>query len=140
MYKHGPDKKVILLALRILAIALLTIGLGVKSTWAGSDQTSGFHFTPITSFPLHYAQLRPSTKFSIQRHHIPAAGHCYSYNIEVICGKNEEAIACCDPHASHRCCWGAQTRAWYAVCFTPGDPDPCCITKDIDGRCIERLR
>jgi hypothetical protein len=31
-----------------LAIALSTIGMGVNSTWAGSDQPTGLNFTPIS--------------------------------------------------------------------------------------------
>jgi hypothetical protein len=36
-------------ALSTLAIALSTIGIGVNSTWAGSDQPYGLKFTPISS-------------------------------------------------------------------------------------------
>ena len=32
----------------MVAIALLIIGMGVNSSWAGSDQTSGLKFTPIS--------------------------------------------------------------------------------------------
>lgn len=32
-----------------LAFALLTIGTGVNSSWAGSDQASGLNFTPVPS-------------------------------------------------------------------------------------------
>jgi hypothetical protein len=43
-----------------VAIALLTISVGVKSTWAGSDQQAGLKFTPISSemvvYPLHARQ------------------------------------------------------------------------------------
>jgi hypothetical protein len=38
--------KVFVTAACALAIALFTIGMGVNSSWAGSDQTPGMKFTP----------------------------------------------------------------------------------------------
>ncbi len=48
MCNHTADAKAFAIGPRTLAIALLTIGMGVNSTWAGSDQPSGLNFTPIS--------------------------------------------------------------------------------------------
>jgi hypothetical protein len=40
--------KAVVTTVSTLAIALLIIGMGVNSTWAGSDQPSGLNFTPIS--------------------------------------------------------------------------------------------
>jgi hypothetical protein len=49
MCDHTAVAKAIVVAQRTLAIALLTIGMGVNSTWAESDQASGSKFTPMSS-------------------------------------------------------------------------------------------
>jgi hypothetical protein len=49
MCNHTAVAKAIVITERTLAIALLTIGLGVKHTLAGSDQPTGLNFTPISS-------------------------------------------------------------------------------------------
>ena len=49
MFDHPAVAKAFVTAACALAIALLTIGMGVNSTRAGSDQPSGLNFTPISS-------------------------------------------------------------------------------------------
>lgn len=49
MFNHTTDAKAFVTAACTLAIALLTIGMGVNSTWAGSDQQSGLQSTHISS-------------------------------------------------------------------------------------------
>ena len=53
MYNHTAVAKAFATAACTLAIALLTIGMGVYSTWAGRDQSSGLNFTPISSKRVH---------------------------------------------------------------------------------------
>ena len=48
MCNHTAVAKAVVIAQRTLAIALFTIGMGVNSTWAGSDQASGLNFTPVS--------------------------------------------------------------------------------------------
>jgi hypothetical protein len=49
MFNHITEAKTFVMAASTLAIALFTIGMGVNSTWAGSDQPSGLKFTSISS-------------------------------------------------------------------------------------------
>ena len=46
---HTTVTKAVVTAACALAIALSAIGMGVNSTWAGSDQASGLKFTPVSS-------------------------------------------------------------------------------------------
>jgi hypothetical protein len=48
MFNHTTDVKALVIAASALAIALLTMCVGVNCTWAGSGQSSGLEFTPIT--------------------------------------------------------------------------------------------
>ncbi len=58
MFNHTTDAKAFVTAACTLAIALLTIGIGVNSTWAGSpDPRYLSHSNPsATSVPFRYAQ------------------------------------------------------------------------------------
>jgi hypothetical protein len=47
MSNHTAVAKAFVMAACTLAIALLTIGMGVNATWAGSEQPSGLKYTPI---------------------------------------------------------------------------------------------
>jgi hypothetical protein len=49
MCNHTAVAKALVIAVCTLAIALLTIGMGADSAWAGSDQPSGLKVTPVTS-------------------------------------------------------------------------------------------
>jgi hypothetical protein len=57
MRDHTAVAKTFVTAACALAIALGAIGMGVNSSWAGSDQPSGYKFTPISSFSLSYAHI-----------------------------------------------------------------------------------
>jgi hypothetical protein len=48
MSNHTPVAKAVVIAACTLAIALLIIGMGVNSTWAGSDQPAGVTSPPTT--------------------------------------------------------------------------------------------
>jgi len=48
MFNRTTVGKTFVTAACSLAIALITIGTGVNSSWAGSDQASGLKFTPIS--------------------------------------------------------------------------------------------
>lgn len=49
MFNRTTDAKAFATAACALAIALFTIGMGVNSSWAGSDQPSGLLLPPISS-------------------------------------------------------------------------------------------
>lgn len=49
MFNHTTVAKAFVISACALAIALLTIGMGVNSSRAESDQSSGLKFTPISS-------------------------------------------------------------------------------------------
>jgi hypothetical protein len=65
MFTHT---RVFMIAERTLSIALLTIGVGVNSTWAGLNQTSELKFTPILTDvvvqPVPTRPGHPSTSFA----------------------------------------------------------------------------
>jgi hypothetical protein len=47
-------------AVAALAVAFLSTGMGVNSTWAGSDQPSGLKFTPISSEGVYRSGTKPA--------------------------------------------------------------------------------
>jgi hypothetical protein len=48
MCDHTVVAKAVVTTACSLAIAFSTIGMGVNSSWAGSDQASGLNYTPIS--------------------------------------------------------------------------------------------
>ena len=62
MCNHTAVAKTFVVAACTLAVALLTIGIGVNSSWAGSDQLIGLNFTP-TSLAHNLARVdRPFSR------------------------------------------------------------------------------
>ena len=60
MRNHTSVAKVVVAAAYTLAVALLIIGVGVKSSWAGSDPPSGLNFTPVLSDSSSAAARAPA--------------------------------------------------------------------------------
>jgi len=72
MCNHTAVTKAIVMAACTLAIALLSIGIGGNSTWAGSDQPSSLNFTPISNdVVVHRAP------WSVRGHRIQYAQDCF---------------------------------------------------------------
>jgi hypothetical protein len=59
MYNHTAFAKAFVIAKRTLAVALLTIGMGVSSTWAESDQASGTRISSEVVFRPVIAASHP---------------------------------------------------------------------------------
>jgi hypothetical protein len=69
-----------------VGIALLTIGMGVNSSWAGSEQPSGLKFTPIKS--LRTAQNPPQdNSCSCSQYHINCSACVFDTNNVCVCSR-----------------------------------------------------
>jgi hypothetical protein len=66
MFNHATDAKAFVMAACALAIALLTIGMSINSTWAGSDQPSRLKFTPISTDVVVHPAPRSMRRGGIQ--------------------------------------------------------------------------
>jgi hypothetical protein len=126
MLNHPTDDKAFVKTACSLAIALLTIGMGVNSSWAGLDQPSGLKSTPISTnaFSLpnaSHGRLRWSTEMPP----LPAAAsgimrlHTTRYAQAPICG--DEGSLCGSP-GQLPCC--AEARFCISV-LGGGTPRTC---------------
>jgi hypothetical protein len=100
MCNNTAVAKAFVIAARTLAIALLTIGMGVNSTWAGSDQPFRIKFTPISSkvvFQPVTAAGNPHRSITMPR----TAQACLPNG--AVCSKDED---CC----SNRCAVLPETK------------------------------
>ena len=122
MFNHITEAKTFVMAARTLAIALLTIGLGVNSAWAGSDQPSGQQVSPLTTDVViqpvtaagdtrrsitmrMHAVLRGSTGPMIATHFLPQFDKSALGND---CKRNDDCgSGCCCPFESSGYCCGA---------------------------------
>jgi hypothetical protein len=67
MRNHTAIAKALVVAACTLAIALLTIGMGLNSSKAWSDQSTGLNFTPIPSQPAFHSYTGHPQRFLIPR-------------------------------------------------------------------------
>jgi hypothetical protein len=108
MHNHTAVAKAVVAALCALAVALSTIGMGVASAWAGSDQPSLLNFTPKSS--KLFSQPVPAAQRMIAKFDQP-------------CGGPSE----CD---SDLCQWDPTNRRMACYCIEYNDPcsfnNQCC--------------
>jgi len=103
-------------AARALAIALLIIGTGVTSAWAGSDQTSGLNFTPISSEGVY----RSGTKADEARRYTQAL---QGYHQE--CSLPPDNRFLCDSTFLCQPNPNVNGRYWCDICHRPDVNSPC---------------
>jgi hypothetical protein len=108
MCNHTADKKDIVITAHTLAIALLTIDMGVNSAWAGSDRSSGLNNTPVSSEGVY----RSGTKADKARRFTQA---CMQYHEECT-PYPDMRYPCCDPNQICDINPTANGRHW---CNTP---------------------
>jgi len=93
MFNHTTVAKAFVISACTLAVALLTIGTCVNSTWAESDQPSGLNFIPITSEVVFQPAPAPSpTRRSITQ---PRQAQSKKANGQVCNGSDECTSGCC---------------------------------------------
>ena len=113
MYNHTAVAKAFATAACTLVIALLTIGMGVNSTWAGSDPPIVQNFTPLSpalhinlatanhmttsrSFPAFHDRLAFTTRAGCERQckFLAAVASCAYFGFQLCTGAE---FACFNP-------------------------------------------
>ncbi len=128
MCNHTAVAKAFVIAACTLAIAFLTIGMGVNSTWAGSDQPTGLNVTPISTDmvvqPLTSAN-HPHRSITLPRSAVvpPASFTPIIHYAAFVCMGFGDPCGGAGPHAYPPCCQGY-------VCHIQGG--------NMYGRCLHR--
>jgi len=91
-----------------LAFALLTIAMGVNSTWAGSDRSSGLNYTPVSSEGVYRSGTKAAKATRFAQTCVQYHEECTSYP--------DMRFPCCDPNQTCDVNPNANGRYW---CTTP---------------------
>jgi len=102
MFNHITEAKTFVMAASTLAIALFTIGMGVNSTWAGSDQPSalqsGSKLNPFRvvslSLRLNPSPQSPVTPRPKMLAQSTGCGHPGDRCHEIACCQNISCVHC----------------------------------------------
>jgi hypothetical protein len=119
MCSQATVAKAAVTAVCTLTIALLTIGIGVNSTSAGSNQPSGLKFTPISPEGVY----RSSAKADKARRFTQA--RMMGFHEE--CSAYPDMRFPCEPNLVCEANPGANGRNW---CVTATAPDACMHTHE----------
>jgi hypothetical protein len=112
MFNHTAVAKAFATAACTLAIALLTTGMGVNSSWAGSDQPSGMSLASLTTSPSHQTSPNHLKNKTLANACSPLGG---------CCSWGPALAGWCNSSGPTTCCAGA--------CCHPGGTGPgFCVT------------